>query len=232
MSNEIAFTEEYRDSTTTHRYQVIRLWEQEPTWFLENLALLPFAPLTRSDSPQGLLAQVAQKVATIEDRQQKANLASCTGLLAGLRFDKSLIRQLFREEVMRESVIYQDWCPKYPNPLRDKIFKQMEDLIDVGNLAKILPDNIERFIDWYSHLDLDAKENIEIKTYPTFPTVSVISIDKDHPSRGYIRLEPIIYKSPPEDLPSFCISISNSPNLYPVLRKRYNQLWGNSTPLI
>jgi predicted transposase YdaD len=70
--------------------------------------LLPFAPLTRSDSPQGLLAQVAQKVATIEDRQQRANLASCTGLLAGLRFDKSLIRQLLREEVMRESVIYQD----------------------------------------------------------------------------------------------------------------------------
>lgn len=111
-SNEIAFTEEYRDSTTTHRYQVIRLWEQEPAWFLENLALLPFAPLTRSDSPQGLLAQVAQKVATIEDRQQRANLASCTGLLAGLRFDKSLIRQLLREEVMRESVIYQDILQK------------------------------------------------------------------------------------------------------------------------
>ena len=111
-SNEIAFTEEYRDSTTTHRYQVIRLWEQEPTWFLENLALLPFAPLTRSNSPQGLLAQVAQKVATIEDRQQRANLASCTGLLAGLRFDKSLIRQLLREEIMRESVIYQDILQK------------------------------------------------------------------------------------------------------------------------
>lgn len=35
-------------------------------------------------------------------------MAACVYVLAGLRFDKSLIRQLFREEIMRESVTYQD----------------------------------------------------------------------------------------------------------------------------
>lgn len=106
-TNQIAFTEEYRDETTIHQYRVIRLWEQDPALFLNNPALLPFAPLTNSDSPQDLLAQVAQKVNKIEDGEQRQNIASCTGILAGLRFEENLIRSLFREDIMKESVFYQ-----------------------------------------------------------------------------------------------------------------------------
>jgi predicted transposase YdaD len=107
-TNPIAFTQKYRDRTTVHRYRVIRMWEEETEPFLNNPALLPLAPLTRSDSPPNLLARVASRVATIEDVNQQRNLAGCTEILAGLRFEKELIRQLFREEIMRESVIYQD----------------------------------------------------------------------------------------------------------------------------
>ena len=39
---------------------------------------------------------------------QQADLLACTQVLAGLRFEKNLIRQLFRKETMRESVIYQE----------------------------------------------------------------------------------------------------------------------------
>jgi len=35
-------------------------------------------------------------------------VAACIYVLAGLRFDKNLIRQLFREKIMLESVTYQD----------------------------------------------------------------------------------------------------------------------------
>ncbi|MCA1994782.1 MAG: DUF4351 domain-containing protein, partial [Coleofasciculus sp. S288] len=35
-------------------------------------------------------------------------IASCAEIFAGLRFEKDLIRQLFREEIMQGSVIYQD----------------------------------------------------------------------------------------------------------------------------
>ncbi len=38
--------------------------------------------------------------------------SACVQVLAGLRFDKSLITQLFREDVMQESVIYQDILQK------------------------------------------------------------------------------------------------------------------------
>ncbi|AFY48765.1 hypothetical protein Nos7524_2952 [Nostoc sp. PCC 7524] len=111
-TNEVAFTEEYRDDTTIHRYQVIRLWEQDSALFLDNPALLPLATLTRTNSPLGLLSQVAEQVATISDREQRQNIAGCTEILAGLRFEKDLIRQLLREDIMRESVIYQDILQK------------------------------------------------------------------------------------------------------------------------
>lgn len=107
MTSELAFTQEYRDDTTTHRYRIIRLWEQDSDLFLTNPALLPLAALTKSNSPQTLLEDVAEQVARIEDIEQKQNIGSCAGILAGLRFEENLIRQLFREDIMRESVIYQ-----------------------------------------------------------------------------------------------------------------------------
>ena len=103
-----AYTQEYQDRTTRHQYRVVRLWEQEAAAFLDNPFLLPLATLTRTDSPRTLLAQVAQEIARIPEREQQQNLSGCAQILAGLRFEKDLIRQLFREEVMRESVIYQD----------------------------------------------------------------------------------------------------------------------------
>lgn len=107
-SNEIAFTQEYVNEMTTHRYQVIRMWEQDSELFLNNRALLPLAPLTKTDSPFGLLSQVAQSFATISDKEAKQNIATYTEIIARLRIEKDLIHQLLREDIMLESVIYQD----------------------------------------------------------------------------------------------------------------------------
>lgn len=111
-NEEIAFTEEYEDDTTTHRYRAVRMWEQDSSLFLSNLALLPLAPLCQTDSPQTLLSQVAGEVVKISDREIRKNTAAYTEILAGLRFDKSLIRQLLSEDIMQESVIYQDILQK------------------------------------------------------------------------------------------------------------------------
>lgn len=106
-TSDLVFVSEYTDRNTRHSYKVVRLWEQEPAPFLTNPALLPFATLTRSDSPQTLLQQVATQVARIESVDERQNILSCADVLAGLRFDENLIRRLFRREIMRESVTYQ-----------------------------------------------------------------------------------------------------------------------------
>lgn len=107
-ASEQVFIDRFERRNTTHSYRIIRLWEEDPTPFLSEPALLPLAALTRSNTPTNLLEQVAQRVAMLEEPAQKQSLAAAAEILAGLRFEKSLIRRLFREELMRESVIYQD----------------------------------------------------------------------------------------------------------------------------
>jgi predicted transposase YdaD len=111
-SAPIAFGTEYVDKNTVHRYRVIRLWEQDPAPLLANPALLPLATLAKSDTPQALLEQVAAAVDMIEETESRRNISACVQVLAGLRFDKNLITQLFREDIMQESVIYQDILQK------------------------------------------------------------------------------------------------------------------------
>jgi predicted transposase/invertase (TIGR01784 family) len=94
--------------TTRHEYQILCMWEQDPSIFLEDIALLPLAILAATQSPEQLLNQVAQRVSTIESTQQRREASAYVQLLAGLRFNKALIRQVFREDIMRESVIYQE----------------------------------------------------------------------------------------------------------------------------
>lgn len=111
-TSRLAFQQEYRDRHTVHSYRVIRMWEQDPSSLLATPALLPLATLAASNSPNDLLRQVAEEIAKISDDSQRQNLYACADILAGLRFDKSLIRQLFREDIMRESVTYQDILQK------------------------------------------------------------------------------------------------------------------------
>lgn len=98
----------FRQENTRHRYQIIRMWEQDPKALLENPALLPLASLCYTADPEQLLAQVAQELTKIETSAERGQIAACTEILAGLRFDKNLIREFLREDIMRESVIYQD----------------------------------------------------------------------------------------------------------------------------
>ncbi|AOX01755.1 hypothetical protein BJP34_22025 [Moorena producens PAL-8-15-08-1] len=48
----------------------------------------------------------------IEEQGQRGTLAACVDVLAGLRFDKDLVRRFLSEEIMEESVTYQDIIQK------------------------------------------------------------------------------------------------------------------------
>jgi len=92
---------------TRHEYRVIRMWEENPELFLNDSALLPLAPLTATNQPQVLLQQVVEQVNQLEPTQ-RSEISAYTQILAGLKYRKELIKQLFREGMMRESVIYQE----------------------------------------------------------------------------------------------------------------------------
>ncbi len=54
-------------ANTSHRYRVVRLWEQDPSPLLTSPALLPLAVLAQTNSPETLLRQVAEQVDMIEN---------------------------------------------------------------------------------------------------------------------------------------------------------------------
>jgi predicted transposase YdaD len=93
---------------THHSFHVLRLWEVDATELLDDEALLPLAVLGKAASDEALLRETAARVERMTDATQRANVSACAQVLAGLRFDRTLIRALFREEAMRESVIYQE----------------------------------------------------------------------------------------------------------------------------
>ncbi len=103
---------EFHLENTRHSYQVVRMWEQDPALFLEDTALLPLATLAATQKPETLLTQISQQISNIELLEQRQDVAICAQLLAGLKFKKTLINQFFREEIMIESVIYQDILQK------------------------------------------------------------------------------------------------------------------------
>ncbi|MCJ2542151.1 hypothetical protein JX360_04400 [Synechococcus bigranulatus str. 'Rupite'] len=62
------------------------------------------AILRRAANPEAILRQVAGEIQKLSGGQERTNLATYTYLLGGLRFNKEVLRQLLREDVMRESV--------------------------------------------------------------------------------------------------------------------------------
>ena len=80
-----AIVDEFRAQNTWHRYHVMKLWEQDKQAFLANVGLLPLAPLTRTESPEELLARGATREAVLEayPALEPADIDAC--LLYGAR---------------------------------------------------------------------------------------------------------------------------------------------------
>jgi len=88
---------------------IIRLWEEDPAPLLANRGLLPLATLAtlaKTDSPETLLQEIAAQVATVEETSERSTLSASVELLAGLRFEKNLIRRIFSQGMIRESLTY------------------------------------------------------------------------------------------------------------------------------
>jgi predicted transposase/invertase (TIGR01784 family) len=105
--SKMAFQDYYQTPEMLHRFQVIRIWEQDPEIFFALPGLLPYAVLAKNRNNKATLRRVAEELETIPDFQQKIDLTAAAGILAGLKLDKSYINSIFRSDIMKQSVIYQ-----------------------------------------------------------------------------------------------------------------------------
>jgi predicted transposase/invertase (TIGR01784 family) len=91
---------------TRHEFDVIRLWEQPASLFLQYPGLIPFAVLGQSADAEETLRQAAQRMDQIEDPQTQANLMAASGILAGLQLNEEIIYRVLRRDIMQESTVY------------------------------------------------------------------------------------------------------------------------------
>ncbi len=145
--------------TTRHEYRVIRLWEENPELFLNEPALLPLAPLTATTQPQALLQQVVVKVNQLEPRQ-RPEISAYTQILAGLKYNQDLIRQLFREGMMRESVIYQEILAEGEQRGREEGRKAEGQLLILRQLTRRVGELPQEMLDRIETLSLEQLENL------------------------------------------------------------------------
>jgi predicted transposase/invertase (TIGR01784 family) len=106
-SDLVALTK-FELESTRHEFEVIRLWEQPASIFLESVGLYPFASLAQTDEPELVLREVAAKIEEIPERKLQADISAMSYILAGLVLDRDRVGRIIRRDIMRESVTYQE----------------------------------------------------------------------------------------------------------------------------
>jgi predicted transposase/invertase (TIGR01784 family) len=106
--SDLVYETVFELENTRHQFEVIRLWEQPASIFLESQGLYPFAILAQTDEPESILRAVAARIEEIGVGKVQADLAATASILAGLVLNRDLVKQILRRDMMRESVIYQD----------------------------------------------------------------------------------------------------------------------------
>ncbi|MBW4619841.1 MAG: Rpn family recombination-promoting nuclease/putative transposase [Cyanosarcina radialis HA8281-LM2] len=105
-TSELAYQTSYVLERTRHEFDVIRLWEQPASLFLQYPGLIPFAVLGQSANAEETLRQVAQRVEQISDPTEQANLMAASGILAGLKLEDEVVYRILRRDIMQESTVY------------------------------------------------------------------------------------------------------------------------------
>jgi len=104
--SELVYQTSFTMEHTRHEFDVIRLWEQPASLFLQYPGLIPFAVLGQSADAEETLRQAAQRVDQIADPQTQANLMAASGILAGLKLEDEVVYRILRRDIMQESTVY------------------------------------------------------------------------------------------------------------------------------
>ena len=103
----------YDEKILLFKYKVLKAWEIDPNRIIDSnlYGLFPILPLVKHrkiDDKESLTEcfDLVQSI-DIKDKSLKADIYSCTGILAGLRYPKELIKGIMKVEILEKSEIYQ-----------------------------------------------------------------------------------------------------------------------------
>ena len=105
-TSDLVYKTDFTLEHTRHEFEVIRIWEQPASLFLQYPGLLPFATLGDTPDPEATLQQVAIALNQITDPMTQSNLSAASAILAGLKLEDEIIYKVLRRDIMQESSVY------------------------------------------------------------------------------------------------------------------------------
>ncbi len=105
-SSERVYQNRFAMEKTSHEFEVVRIWEQPASLFLQYPGLIPFATLGQTPDAQATLRQAVHQIAQIVDTETQANLIAASGVLAGLKLEEETIYRILRRDMMQESTVF------------------------------------------------------------------------------------------------------------------------------
>ncbi|UBF28298.1 Rpn family recombination-promoting nuclease/putative transposase [Kovacikia minuta CCNUW1] len=105
-TSERVYQTSFEMENTRHEFEVVRIWEQPASLFLQYPGLIPFAALGQSADAEETLRQAAQRIDQIADSEAQANLIAASGILAGLKLEDEVVYRILRRDIMQESTVY------------------------------------------------------------------------------------------------------------------------------
>ncbi|AFY59308.1 Rpn family recombination-promoting nuclease/putative transposase [Synechococcus sp. PCC 6312] len=154
-----------------HEFSVIRLWEQPTPTFLGRIGLLPLAVLSQTANPQQVLQSVSETLGAIADQRTQSNITASTAILAGLLLEETVIQNILRREIMKESSVYQVWRQEFIQEGREEGRVEGEKLLIQRLLAKKIGDLPGTFQSQVNRLSLPQLEKLG-EALLTFETVA------------------------------------------------------------
>ncbi|MEA5421059.1 Rpn family recombination-promoting nuclease/putative transposase [Spirulina sp. CCNP1310] len=106
----LVYETEFQAQGMTHRFEVLRLWEQPQSVFWDVPGLLPLAILSQAaeNDAVGVLQEIQRRIPEIvADEGMQRNLEATTAIFAGLKLEADVIQQVMRSRAMQESTFYQ-----------------------------------------------------------------------------------------------------------------------------
>lgn len=135
-------------------FHVIRIWEIDPGEIIkgELFGLMPLVPLMKHKG-EGIIKECITKVETMQDSPLKADIYASMSVLSGLKYSREFIKGLIKEEIMRQSVIYQDIFQEgkiegmVEGITKGKVEGKVEDILSIlSTRFHQIPDGVEEKI--------------------------------------------------------------------------------------
>ena len=135
--SELVYQTSFTMECTRHEFEVICLWKQPASLFLQHPRLIPFAVLGQSGDAEETLRQTAQSADQIADPTTQANLMAASGLLAKLKLENEIIYRILRRDIMQESTVYRSiWRDAQKETDRAIVLNFLRDDLSVEAVAR------------------------------------------------------------------------------------------------